>query len=65
MKKDKKEKAITNKAQTGEVIKKDLPEKNAMTDTVKNTALQTPGLNQANTTRDDLFPSDGDNLTNT
>ncbi len=65
MKKDKKKKAITNKAQTGEVIKKDLPEKNAMTDTVKNTAQQTPGLNQANTTRDDLFPSDGDNLTNT
>ena len=64
MKKDKKKTAITNKAQTGEAVKKDLPIKNAMTDTVKNTALQTQGLNQAKTTRDDLLPSDGDNLTN-
>lgn len=59
MKKNKKD-----KGQAGEAVKKDLPIKNAMTDTVKNTALQTPGLNQANTTRDDLLPSDGDNLTN-
>lgn len=64
MKKDKKNTAITNKAQTGEAVKKDLPIKNAMTDTVKNTALQTQGLNQAKTTRDDLLPSDGDNMTN-
>jgi hypothetical protein len=60
----KKNKAPTNKAQTGKAIKKHLPIKNAMTDTVKNTALHTHGLNQANTTRDDLFPSDGDNMTN-
>ncbi len=64
MKKDKKDKA-TNHPQKGADIKKGLPEKNAMTDAVKNSALQTPGLNQANTTRDDLLPSDGDNLTNT
>lgn len=62
MKKDKHDK--TNEVQTGEAIKKDLPIKNGMTDTVKNTAQQTPGLNQAKTTRDDLLPSDGDNLTN-
>jgi hypothetical protein len=59
----KKDKAIINKAQNGEAIKKDLPVKNVMTDAVKNTAVQTPGLNQAKTTRDDLFPSDGDNMT--
>ena len=64
MKKDKKDKAITNKAQTDKAIKKDLPIKNAMTDAVKNSALQTEGLNQTLTTRDDLLPSDGDNLTN-
>ena len=64
MKKDKKNTAITKKAQTGEAVKKDRPIKNAMTDTVKNTALQTQGLNQAKTTRDDLLPSDGDNMTN-
>lgn len=64
MKKDTKDKAAANDAQKGEDIKKGLPEKNAMTDTVKNIALQTPGLNQVNTTRDDLLPSDGDNLTN-
>ena len=57
-------KAIPIKTQTAKAIKKDLPIKNAMTDAVKNTALQTPGLNQLKTTRDDLFPSDGDNLTN-
>jgi len=56
--------AITeNKAQTGKAIKKELPVKNAMTDKAKNIATQTPGLNQANTKRDDLFPSDGDNMT--
>jgi len=64
MKKDKKEKPGENKVQKGEEIKKNLPVKNKMTDSIKNTASQTPGLNQANTTRDDLFPSDGDNLTN-
>ena len=64
MKKDKKDKAVTNKAQTGKAIKKDLPIKNAMTDGIKNTALQSPGINQVKTTRDDLFPSDGDNMTN-
>ena len=64
MKKYKKEKPGENKVQKGEEIKKNLPVKNNMTDSVKNTASQTPGLNQANTTRDDLFPSDGDNLTN-
>ena len=64
MKKHKKDKAIASKEQAVKDIKKDLPIKNAMTDAVKNTALQTEGLNQANTTRDDLLPSDGDNLTN-
>jgi len=64
MKKDNKETAQTNEAQTGEAVKKDLPIKNGMTDTVKNTAQQTEGLNQAKITRDDLLPSDGDNLTN-
>ncbi|MEP7238574.1 MAG: hypothetical protein ABI685_11935 [Ferruginibacter sp.] len=63
MKKDKKDTAIENKAQSGKAIKKGLPIKNTMTDQVKNTASQTSGLNQAHTTRDDLFPSDGDNLT--
>ena len=63
MKKDKKDKTITNKGQTGKAVKKGLPVKNAMTDVVKNIASQTPGLNQTKTTRDDLLPSDGDNLT--
>jgi hypothetical protein len=63
MKKNKKDKDMVNKAQTREVVKKGLPIKNAMTDGIKNIASQTPGLNQANTTRDDLFPSDGDNMT--
>ena len=64
MKKNKKAEALTNKIQTGKDVIKDLPIKNAMTDTAKNTALQTEGLNQAKTSRDDLLPSDGDNLTN-
>ncbi len=64
MKKDKLDKAINNTPQKGEDIKKGMPEKNAMTDSVKNTALQEEGLNQTRTTRDDLMPSDGDNLTN-
>lgn len=64
MKKHKEKRDIENKAATGKDIKQDLPIKNAMTDDLKNTALQTPGLNQDKTTRDDLFPSDGDNLTN-
>lgn len=63
MKKSRKDKAIKNKAQTGKEVKKDLPVKNAMTDNTKNIASQTPGLNQAKVTRDDLFPSDGDNMT--
>lgn len=62
-KQDNEDKIKANKAQTGKAIKRDLPVKNAMTDSVKNTASQTSGLNQANTTRDDLFPSDGDNMT--
>ena len=62
-KQDNEDKIKTNKAHTGEIIKRDLPIKNPMTDSVKNTASQTSGLNQANTTRDDLFPSDGDNMT--
>lgn len=65
MKKNIKDKVLANNAQTGKAIKNDLPIKNAMTDAVKNTALHTQGLNQAKTTRDDLLPSDGDNLTNT
>lgn len=60
MKKTIKENNTTAKAQKGKEIKKGLPEKNAMTSTTKNTATQTPGLNNEKTTRDDLFPSDGD-----
>ncbi len=63
-KQDTQDKTKTNKPQTGDVIKGNLPVKNATTDSVKNTASETEGLNQAKTTRDDLFPSDGDNLTN-
>jgi len=63
MKKDQKDKTDINKPQTGQDIKKHLPVKNAMTDTINNTATQTVGLNQERTTRDDLFPSDGDNMT--
>ena len=61
MKKDKKEVPVIN--QPANALKKDMPVKNAMTDSVKNTRSQAPGLNQAKTTRDDLMPSDGDNLT--
>jgi len=64
MKKDRKHKPLTEQLQTGVSVKKGLPIKNAMTDAVKNTALQNQGLNQAKTTRDDLLPSDGDNTTN-
>ena len=53
-----------DKPQKGKEIKTGLPEKNAMTSSTKNTATQTPGLNQEKITRDDLLPSDGDNLTN-
>jgi hypothetical protein len=63
MKKGKKSNITENKGQSGKEVKKDLPIKNAVTDYIKNTAAQTNGLNQAKTTRDDLFPSDGDNLT--
>ena len=63
MKKDKTNKSQTGKAQKSTQVKKDLPIKNPTTDSAKNTATQTPGLNQTRTTRDDLFPSDGDNLT--
>lgn len=65
MKKDKNEDIRENKPQTDQsVIKKGAPVKTPMTDNAKKTASETPGLNQAKTTRDDLFPSDGDNLTN-
>lgn len=65
MKKDKKSTAdTTNKPQSVGDIKKGLPVKTPMTDITKNIATQTPGLNQTKTTRDDLLPSDGDNLTN-
>jgi len=60
MKKDKKSNSHIGKAQD---ITKDLPVKNATTNATKNTAVQTPGLNQEKTSRDDLFPSDGDNMT--
>ena len=66
MKKDKKAKTTglsNDKPQTGKSVKQGLPIKTPVTDTVKNIVSQTPGLNQAKTTRDDLFPSDGDNLT--
>ncbi|HEX2684126.1 MAG TPA: hypothetical protein VHL77_09350 [Ferruginibacter sp.] len=63
MKKEKK--GVTeDKAQTGRSLKKGLPIKNSATDAAKNAAQQIPGLNQGKTTRDDLFPSDGDNLAN-
>ena len=63
MKKEKRDKVKSTPIQTGKDIKKDMPVKNVMTDAAKNTASQTPGLNQDKTTRDDLFPSDGDNMT--
>lgn len=63
MKKNNTADSTENKTQKGEEIKKHLPVKNAMTDKAKNAAARIPGLNQAKTTRDDLFPSDGDNLT--
>lgn len=63
MKKDKKDIPVKTR-QAGKNSNKELPVKNAMTDRVKNAASQIPGLNQAETTRDDLLPSDGDNLTN-
>ena len=65
MKKDKKDQALGNQAHTRKSIKKGMPIKNGMTNTAKNTALQTEGLNQSKTSRDDMLPSDGDNLTNT
>ncbi|MFT3910949.1 MAG: hypothetical protein QM737_16135 [Ferruginibacter sp.] len=52
-----------NTAQKGAELKKGLPIKNTTSDPVKNTALNTSGLNQEKTSRDDLFPSDADNLT--
>lgn len=52
-----------NKPQKGKELKKGLPIKNAMTNDIKNAATQTSGLNQVKTNRDDLFPSDGDNMT--
>jgi hypothetical protein len=62
MKKEKKVKPEVKTVQTDKDVK-NLPAKNSTSNTIRNTASQTPGLNQANTTRDDLFPSDGDNLT--
>jgi hypothetical protein len=64
MKKDEKTEAQKNRPQTGKPVKEELPIKNPATDTTKNSATQTPGLNQSAITRDDLLPSDGDNLTN-
>lgn len=64
MKQDKHNPTQNGKPQTGKDIKKDMPVKNPMTDPKKRSASETPGLNQDRTTRDDLFPSDGDNLTN-
>lgn len=61
--KPKNEKPTSEKPQTGKEIKTDMPVKTPTTDNTKKSASQTPGLNQAKTTRDDLFPSDGDNLT--
>lgn len=63
MTKNKKYNAGEDKVQVGKEVKKQLPIKNTATDDIKNTASQTSGLNQEKTTRDDLFPSDGDNLT--
>jgi hypothetical protein len=63
MKKNKQTKKGADRQLDRPADKKDLPIKNAMTDNTKNAASQLPGLNQSKTTRDDLFPSDGDNLT--
>ena len=45
-------------------IKKDLPVKNVMADSVRNSPNSTPGLNEDKITNDDRLPSDGDILTN-
>ena len=60
----KKDKSTINNPDKLEELQKDLPVKNAVTNSVENSAKYTPGLNQEKTKRDDLFPSDGDNLTN-
>ena len=64
MKKNNPDKNIIKTTKAGKANKKDLPVKNPITNAVKNAATQTAALNQSKTTRDDLFPSDGDNLTN-
>ena len=63
MKKNK-NRVVTSNKQPGNDLKKNMPVKTNSTDNIKNTASQMPGLNQEKTTRNDLFPSDGDNLTN-
>lgn len=64
MKKDKHEKPADNQPQKGLETKEGLPEKTPATDSSKNSASQMPGLNEEKITRQDTFPSDGDNLTN-
>ena len=63
MNKDEQTKKGDNIPQTGESVKEGLPQKTPVTDNVKNSATQTNGLNQERISRDDLFPSDGDNMT--
>ena len=58
MKKENKKKEDEQKSK--QLNTKNFPEKNNRTDAAKNIASQTPGLNQAKITRDDQFPSDGD-----
>jgi hypothetical protein len=52
-----------NRPQTDRATNQHLPVKNAMTDPIKNTANQIEGLNQSRIVADELFPSDGDNMT--
>jgi hypothetical protein len=60
----KKEPVITeNKPQTDTGTYNQQPIKNSITDPIKNTANQTEGLNQSKIISNDVFPSDGDNMT--
>ena len=58
MKKDNKKEVDEDKSKP--LSAENFPGKNNTTDAAKNIASQTPGLNQAKITRDDQFPSDGD-----
>ena len=53
-----------SEAQSGLNIKKDLPVKNVIADSVRNSPNSTPGLNEDKIKSDDRLPSDGDILSN-